>query len=241
MQPWEIMTSRFLNQCVGSAICAFTVLCAEEQSPAAKKIQYRVPAADQPAVRINSMVRGESGSQPILSVLAPEHIGLTLKEQPSLFWFQSELADKNFELTMVERKKPKPVLEVKILDPKNSGIHRLRLTDHKIKLAFNVEYEWTVALIAGPEKRSADVISRGAIKRIIPSDGLSAKLKKADKTELPFLYAEEGIWYDSVESLSDLIDEHPNEPNLRQLRADLLSQVGLNQAADYEIKLVKGK
>ena len=49
------------------------------------------------------------------------------------------------------------------------------------------------------------------------------------------LYAEAGLWYDALSSLSDLIEATPDNPGLRQQRAALLKQVGLTDAAASDV------
>ena len=62
------------------------------------------------------------------------------------------------------------------------------------------------------------------------------KLFQADKLNIPHLYAESGIWYDTIMAISELIEANPNDMNLRKQRAAFLEQVGLSQVAQYEVK-----
>ena len=56
---------------------------------------------------------------------------------------------------------------------------------------------------------------------------VKAKLAKASNNETPFIYAEAGLWYDALKSISDLIDAAPQNLELRKQRTALLTQVGL--------------
>jgi Flp pilus assembly protein TadD len=47
------------------------------------------------------------------------------------------------------------------------------------------------------------------------------------------IYAEEGVWYDAIDALSRAIEKSPNDAALREQRAALLEQVGLQAAANY--------
>ena len=49
---------------------------------------------------------------------------------------------------------------------------------------------------------------------------------------MPIVYAEAGIWHDALAGLSDLIDAQPDNKALRETRADLLRQVGLEGRCD---------
>jgi hypothetical protein len=68
------------------------------------------------------------------------------------------------------------------------------------------------------------------------SADLSAKLGKTPKAKQAFVLAEEGIWYDALAGLSDRIDAAPKDLSLRKQRAALLDQVGLNEAAEFDLK-----
>jgi hypothetical protein len=76
----------------------------------------------------------------------------------------------------------------------------------------------------------------GTIERVDPPPELLARLEQSAPSDLPALYAEEGLWYDSLDALSDMIQAAPNEAILRQHRAALLEQVGLDEAAAYDLR-----
>ena len=175
-----------------------------------------------------------------LTVLAPDHTGLTVHDQPALFWYQSEPADVPFELTVIEWGKPEPLLRVRLPNARKSGIQHIRLSDYNVKLITGVEYEWVVALVVDPENRSKDVVASGFIKRVEPTAELTARLAHADKQELPAIYAEEGVWYDTVDALMTLADERPGDRSLRADSAALLNQAGLTKAAAYAGRALPG-
>ena len=213
----------------------FAVAQGKSQKPAAtnssSKVRFRPPTAAAPSVRVTGGSRGIGDTAITLDVLAPDDIGLTTQEQPSLFWFQSKPAEAKFELTLLQEDKIKPVVQFTIERSAQAGIQRLRLSDHAVKLVPGVEYQWVVALITDPDNRSSDLVSSGVIKCVESSDELRQKLAQATPGSLPSVYAEEGIWYDALSALSDQIEAHPEDAELGATRADLLRQVGLKVAA----------
>jgi hypothetical protein len=54
-------------------------------------------------------------------------------------------------------------------------------------------------------------------------------LGKSAKESLPFVYAESGLWYDALTTVSELIETAPQDPTLQKQRDALLSQAGLPQ------------
>jgi hypothetical protein len=198
------------------------------------KVKFRPAGTGAASVRVTGGSRGTGDDQVTLDVLAPDEIGITTQEQPSLYWFQSKPAKAKFELTLLEENKPKPIVQVVVERSTKAGIQRLKLSEHGAKLTTGVEYQWVVALIPDPDNRSKDLVASGVIKRIEPTADLKQKVSKASAASLPGVYAEAGIWYDALTVLSDQIDAQPDNKALRQTRADLLQQVGLKAAAQSE-------
>jgi hypothetical protein len=199
--------------------------------PIRTRIVYKPPLRGAPAVRIDGGSRGSGVSLICLTVLAPDHTGLTVQEQPSLFWYQSQPADVPFELTLLADNTVQPLLLVRLPDARAAGIQRLNLAEHNVKLLPGVEYEWVVALVVDPENRSKDVVASGWIKRVEPSPSLQSRLENATAEDLPSAYAEEGIWLDTLTAMSALIEARPKDKALQGGRAALLEQVGLTNAA----------
>lgn len=198
---------------------------------------YRPPVANAPAVRVDGHVRGSGDVILTLTVLAPEHVGLTTREQPDLFWYQSKAAKTRFELTISLPRQSEPLLEVKLPAPDTDGIRRFRLADHNVTLKLDVEYRWTVAMVIDPENRSKDIIASGVIKRVAPSPSLTKRLETAAGSDRAFIYADEGFWYDSLQALSDAIDHQPEAKVLREQRGIFFMQVGLPDAARHEFQM----
>jgi Domain of Unknown Function (DUF928) len=160
-------------------------------------------------------------------VLAPDHSGLTVREQPSLYWVISNPTSLAVELTITDPRAAEPLLETKIPGPIRAGLHRVRLEDHGVKLDPGVSYRWYVAVIPDARRRSKDILAGGIIERVGPTGELRDRLAAARPEELPSVYAEAGLWYDALAVSSELIERSPGEEGLRRQRAVLLSQVGL--------------
>jgi hypothetical protein len=211
----------------------------KEVASSSSGVKFRPSTTGAPSVRVTGGSRGTGDATITLDVLAPDDIGITTQEQPSLFWFQSKPADAKFELTLLQENKVKPLVQVMIQRSTKAGIQRLKLSEHNAKLAPDVEYQWVVALVTDPENRSSDLVASGVIKRVEPGTDLKGKIAKATPASLAGVYAEAGIWYDALSVLSDQIDAQPENKSLRETRSDLLRQVGLKAAADSESASLK--
>jgi len=203
--------------------------------PAMPKLMIFHPPTDVTGDVMPTRVGGGSRTGPalglFLTVLVPEQIALTTQAQPSLYWYQSKEAKTQFEVTVTEPKNPKPLLALKSGSQTPAGIHAIRLSKFDVNLKPNVLYRWSVAVVVDPADRSQDVIATGVIKRIDPSSDLASKLAQASDSDKAALYAENGIWYDALQSISDQIDKSPKDAALHQERADLLKQVGMDDVA----------
>jgi hypothetical protein len=188
---------------------------------------YRPPVRGTPGGRVGGGSRGTARAVFVLSVLAPDHTGLSMSDQPSLFWFISSTASSPVEVTVVDPRATKALVEIRLPTPVLAGVHAIHLADHGIRLEPGVAYRWYVAVVPDGNRRSKDVLAGGAIERVEPPEGLRARLAQAGKADAPSLYAEAGLWYDAVASISALIGAAPNDPALRRQRAALLAQVGL--------------
>jgi hypothetical protein len=218
--------------CVCIGLAAHAALVTEEPIP--KTPVYVPPEPHGLRRRVDGHVRGTDDAILTLTVLAPEDVGRTTQAQPSLYWFQSKSVSNEFEFTISQKGVIRPLVEAKF-DGMTEGIQRLRLSDYQITLVEGVEYRWSVAMVVDAKSRSSDVVASGAIMRVKPLPKLQARLKGAPATELPVVYAQEGFWYDSMEALSQLVATRPQDVKLHEIRAVYLMQVGLYDAATYEM------
>jgi hypothetical protein len=113
-------------------------------------------------------------------------------------------------------------------------MQRVRLADYNIRLAPGVLYKWSVALVIDAAQRSYDVMNAGTIERVELPNQLRGQLAHANKMTAASVYATEGLWYDTIAALSELIDTRPQDATLRQQRAAVLEQEGLTAAAAYD-------
>lgn len=212
---------------------------ASAPSPAATGgFQYKPPKLGKPARTVGGGSRGTSGKVPVLFVVTPDHVGQTTSAQPSLFWYIDHVPDSalRIEFTLLDEEGIDPLVETTLATPESGGIHRIRLADYDVELAPGTEYEWSVALVLDANERSKDIVATGWIDRVEPSEQLASRLETDGGDQVAAVYADEGLWYDAVAGLSDQIDRNPTDAQLHQQRADLLRQVGLDEAADGAIR-----
>lgn len=211
----------------------------EQKGPAIAKpaqLLYKPPLRGAPAGRVGGGTRGVSERESFsLSVLVPDHAGLTVSDQPQLYWYISKATTHPVELTVIEKNAVNPILEKVVAAPERGGIQAVRLADYGVHLRQGVPYKWFVTLVTDRQQRSKDILAGGIITLVAPTAELTAKLKQSGPGGRPALFAEAGIWYDALSSVSGLIESAPaSATELLRERAYLLEQVGLAEPAEFE-------
>lgn len=201
--------------------------------PTIKPILYVPPrkGAPAPGLRRGGGTRGTNKSLPMISLLAPDHVGFTLHEQPVLFWFTPTNHNLSYEFTLIADNADDPLIEAKLPSPARGGVQQIRLADYNVKLVSGVRYLWAVALVMDPEEPSANVVAKGSIERV-NRDKLEQPLSgDVTKADAPRRYAEAGVWYDALMAISELMQSNPADTDVSQQQTALLEQGGLAEVA----------
>jgi hypothetical protein len=117
----------------------------------------------------------------------------------------------------------------------------VRLSDYGVKLIPGERYNWSIALVLDPKRRSKDIIAVGSIERVERANMNPAVLTAAPTTDALYRFAAEGLWYDAVMAISELIEAAPADLALRKQRVDLLDQVDLPEVGNFDLTRQDGK
>lgn len=185
-------------------------------------IVYKPPPRGAPRARVGGGVRG-ARAMPTPLALVPEHVALTSRSAPSLFWHIDGVPDDGVHVffTLIEDGGREPLVEKKIPRPRTAGVQRVRLRDYGVQLRPGVIYQWSVSLVPDPSRRSHDLVALGYVERV-SAPGIGAKDARAQ--------AEAGLWYDALETLSDESERGRKSKEAGAERDGLLRQVGLEAA-----------
>ena len=91
-------------------------------------------------------------------------------------------------------------------------------------------YHWMFAVICDPDDSSKNLVVDGWVQRIPQDEALTAELAGKERRDYPDIYAEKGIWTDSLMILADLRKQYPNDLQLKEKWETLLKSVGLDEA-----------
>ena len=168
--------------------------------------------------------------------LAPEHVGQTASEAPSLYWYLSEIPEAGgFEFwigsvdanSVRDQPSDAPAGEIPgdwirkdLPSPARPGLQRILLSDYGVELEAGVDYAWIIS--SGPDAHASSWI-----KRVELPASVAKRLTEASLGDVPAIYAEAGLWYDALSSLLEIASDHPNNESVRAARLELLRQGGL--------------
>jgi Domain of Unknown Function (DUF928) len=189
-----------------------------------------------PRARVGGSLRGTEGKDPEIVALVPDHVGLTVKQAPSLNWFLSKPTSLPIRFTLIDIRTVKPLHEGTIPTPSQAGVQSLDLKDLGLSLEPDVQYRWYISAIRNPDSPSQDIVAGGMIERCEFSTCL-VEMEVDLSCDRPSVMrnAVRGFWYDAISCLGDLIKADPHNASLRRDRAALLKQVGLNGVAEWDL------
>ena len=219
-----------------------------------QNIKFRTPKIRGKAdrgniIRFQNRNRCEFKDAP--TALIPEtNIGLTLAEYPKFFVylpalevlkkegclnFLPEEITVEFDLFDEEGQSVYYITEMKL--PNTSSIIRIDLPDDGSisPLAIGKKYQWDIYILLDPLDRSHDLFISGWIQRIEATPTLSQDLQTTTPDNHPKVYAEAGIWHETLESLATLRQSDPNNSTFITQWQNILKSVGLERVADAPI------
>lgn len=115
------------------------------------------------------------------------------------------------------------------LTPTQTGLPPLQVGDR---------YHWYVSMVCrslGSADQSGNAIADGWMERVTVDPTLQSRLDSANPIEKADLYAQAGIWQDTLVILAELRRTQPNDEILRVIWQELLESVGLRAIAEAPI------
>ena len=207
------------------------------------------PDRDAPGNRRGAASRGTCTlDKRLLSALVPEYEhgqganpisigGTTLAERPTLwFYVPYKKEDINTMLLSLEDESDpaKEPYQTEIVPPDTPGIVSVRLPAAVPPLKVGQVYRWVFVVnlrCEGLDTVDGDTHVGGWIQRISPNAALTSQLKQATPRQQVSLYAQNGIWFDTLTTLADLRLANPQDATLAADWESLLQSIGLQDVA----------
>jgi hypothetical protein len=201
---------------------------------------YQPPKKLTPRARVGGGLRGTDGKEPEIVALVPDHVGLTVKQAPSLNWFLSKATSLPIRFTLIDIRSVKPIYEGPIPTPSHVGVQSLNLKELGLTLEPDVQYRWYISAIRNPDSPSQDIVTGGVIERCEFSTCLvEMEVDLSCDRQSVLRNALRGFWYDAMACLCELIDSNPSDQGLRRQRAHLLNQIGLSAVAQWDLRSIQ--
>ena len=192
---------------------------------------------DAPEVTQSGGVRSASqGGLPDLMVLAPPKLARTLSRQPTLYWYLSGPTNAPVRLTVLDLDATtgEPLLEVGLGPVSAGGVQASPLAEHGVNLEEGGLYEWSVALEVDPQAYSEEPVAKTILTVAEVDPALLAGIEQEPSLARAEELAQAGYWYDLIDLLSREIESGRDPDTWRELRTELLDQVGLDAVAAYD-------
>jgi len=189
-----------------------------------------------PKARIEGVARALDNNGPIVLPLVPDHVGLTMVRQPVLYWYLSKPISSPVMFVLVDTRSIQVIRDAILSPHPESGIQTISLKDLGVSLEPNVLYRWYLTVVLDIDSPSRDIVSGGMIERT--AEVLNISDFPTFRGDTVRFYAEQGLWYDAFASISDLIVAAPDNQILRNQRASLLQQIGLQEVATWDLQQV---
>lgn len=130
-----------------------------------------------------------------------------------------------------------PIYEKTITLDKTPGVVTVSLpestTEEEELLKASTQYQWIFILRCDDTGDfSGDLVFEGWIERIAPETSLAQKLATASEAEKPGIFAEYGLWLDTVGSLAKLRQDNPNDPEVQANWQAALDFAGLEKLVE---------
>jgi hypothetical protein len=191
-------------------------------------LRFNLPPRGAPGKRRSAGTRDcfpESVNQnDVLTALVPKtNLGLTIAERPT-FWFYVPYASNSIlslEFSLLEQ--GKAIYNQTFPLTGTPGIVSIRLPETVPPLAVEELYTWRFKVQANCQDGTTKYEEvDGKVKRVALSPQLKDELEKATPSERTALYAENGLWFDTLTTLIELRRTKPKDKELQTDWIDLL-------------------
>ena len=180
-----------------------------------------------------------------IALVPPSGVGTTMAEYPTVFWYMPKttawgvefrLSDANQNVVYSTTYAFAHYTE-KTADGKDEGefvvgapgIMSLTLpaSGGVSPLEMGKDYRWQLRLICDPQDITGDVYIEGGFKRVAVDPNLKTRIQQAKPEDLVTLYANQRLWYETIDTLIELRRDRPNDKNFTEAWNKLLRSVGL--------------
>ncbi|HEY9908084.1 MAG TPA: DUF928 domain-containing protein [Thermosynechococcaceae cyanobacterium] len=171
-------------------------------------------------------VQAITRSSSLLALAPTQFIGLTVNDRPTLWVYVPATTAKTLEFSLLDQEQ-NGIYQANIPTDGTAQLVKIDLPEAVPALAVGQSYYWTAALICNPQRRTEDWLTGGWMQRQAIGERLQRQLTGATLEQRRKLYAENGLWYETVNTLVQLRRSHPSNAALKAAWSELLQVGGL--------------
>lgn len=188
------------------------------------------------AAEFNTTGRGQADDGVQLAVLAPEEVGKTAQAQPALFWHLSRATTRPIEISISQEGSPLPLKRWRLNPPQGPGFHEIDLAAQGVTLEIGRSYEFVVAIVQDPRRRSRDVVAIGYIQRVPADPTLAQQISGLRRIERVEPLAAAGLFYDASGDAVIAIEANATNPSAQAYRSQLLAELQLTETSSADVR-----
>lgn len=163
-------------------------------------------------------------------------VPVTISERPTVYFLIPKV-DGNVSFTLTEEDiksdKGRRIYTTTFYLKSKAGIIAFKIPDHVQGLKLGKNYSWRFTKnFTSNDPTDLEVI--GSMRRVLPNQNLVTQLKKISlPIERAALFAQEGIWYETVQILAEALQGNPKNPEVISEWNELLKSAKLNRVLPY--------
>lgn len=208
-------------------------------SPFTISLKFKVPKRGAPRSTAGGASRGTCLSESqrvagkVLTAIVPRtRLGLTFAAHPSFFAYVPQSPAQSAGFLLLSDDDTEVVYETTFALPTKAGIVRFDLPETAPALSVGKQYHWFITTLCDATSGlSGSPTVEGWLERSTPEVALSKALPKTLPGNRPNLYAEAGIWHETLATLADLQQKYPQNSKYLNDWRELMRSVGLDTIA----------
>lgn len=233
---------------MSTVVASISTLFTESAQAQSRRVRYVPPNnLDAPKASASGITRsGCTETDKIcLIALLPDlkleasPIPQTISERPTIYLLTPKVENGTIRLRIFDESvlTSKRVYSKVFSINNQDGIVAFKIPDDAPILEINKKYKLEFQVVYQPRAiDKGDKTVFGYIKRVSPSQKLVDQLKTTTKPiELAALYAQEGIWFETMQTLAEAQRTLPQNPEITEEWLDLLKSAKINRALSFPL------
>ncbi len=159
--------------------------------------------------------------------------GKTAFDHPT-FWFYVAYPANTYVEFILQDEAENEIYQTTFILDKIPGIVSLTLPKDKITLETGKSYHWYFNIMCNREDTTDDFVE-GWVERVELNPVINNQLESVQPLERVSIYAENGLWYDTLTNLDRLRQTESENKAIAAIWTDLLQQVGLEEISQEPV------